>query len=245
MTLGMGKTSRVAIESPTEAFGSLLVSELKPEVQRKWTYGINSRLDCIVQHDGGTVVESGGELVLSTSATTSSVARFESERNVIYRPGQAIERRLGARFSVNNEKSIATTRTVVVAIRCKTVVNAKTSRVRVFLDGFTFGNNSGSKTSTHEVWINPGLVGAPSWTDVHADSVMEYDTASTDVSDAPSGASRLFSTLVGSGSGGTRRVDGEQIIELGPGDVLAVTMNLSSGGSSADQVAGLTWIEGV
>lgn len=89
----------VAIRSPIEAFGAVLVSDLHAKVQRKWVLGLNTQQDATIEHDGGTVVASTGELVLSTSTTTSSVAIYQSRKIIGYRPGQAVVGRFTMRFT--------------------------------------------------------------------------------------------------------------------------------------------------
>ncbi len=130
----------------------------------------------------------------------------------------------------------------MIALRVKPAVNSQTSKVRVYVDGFTVSNNSTTRTSINELWINPGLIGAPSWSDVDAaGSVMEKDVTATDVS----GGRLAFTSVVGTGSGYARDLPDDKYIELEPGDLIAMTVRASSGGGSAFQGGACTWLEGV
>lgn len=145
----------------------------------------------------------------------------------------------GVRFSISNEKSLTTTLTNILVLRVKSTFASVTNRVRVFVDGFSFGNN-GSKTAEFHVIKNPSLVGAASWTDIDSsDSVMEYDVTTTDII----GGEQEFTTIVGSGVGVTRDLDLQKEIELEPGDILVLQGAQSSGGSAGNLDVSPTWLE--
>lgn len=91
----------VSIRQPTEAFGAVLVSDLHPQVQRKFVSGLNDFMDETIDHDGGMVSASTGQLVLSTSTTTSSKAQYISRDIGSYRPGQAVVHRFTMQFDTS------------------------------------------------------------------------------------------------------------------------------------------------
>jgi len=143
------------------------------------------------------------------------------------------------RFSISNEKSLTTTATNVIVLRVKSVFASVTNRVRVYIDEIDVGNN-GTKTAEFDVYKDPGLVGAASWTDIDAsNSVVEYDTATTGVS----GGEREFGFIVGNGSAQGKTLSGGREIELEPGDMLVVQAGQTTGGSAGDLIASLSWTE--
>ena len=51
----------MSLISPLAAFGEIKTAQLYPQVQRKFVLGTNSKLDRLIQHDGGTVTASNGD----------------------------------------------------------------------------------------------------------------------------------------------------------------------------------------
>lgn len=176
-------------------------------------------------------------------ATTSDLT-LRSGSMAMFVAGEPPQRQLGVRFSQSNTKSLTTTRTNIIVLRVLTAFKGATNRVRIFVDGLTFGNNSSNRTAEYHITVNPDLVGAPSWTAVDSNnSVVEYDVASTDIVSGT--GDRIFTAVVGAVSGETRDLDEEHLIELDPGDIIVISGAQAGGGSAADLIAGCTWVEGV
>lgn len=70
------------------AFGELLVVEPSGRVQIEFIYGIDTNYITTTVTGSGTVTSTVPFAVLSTTAATSSSAKFESKSNLHYRPGQ-------------------------------------------------------------------------------------------------------------------------------------------------------------
>lgn len=88
----------VSINNSIGPFGTLLTGTLTPVIQRKFVAGTNEVLDVITTHDGATISASTGELICSSSTTTSSIAQYISKKIARYQPGQGVICRFTARF---------------------------------------------------------------------------------------------------------------------------------------------------
>lgn len=88
----------VNITGPLGPFGTLISDRLYPTIQRKFINGTNEYLDIIIEHDGASASATTGELICSTSTTTSSILQYTSKKISRYRPGQGVIVRFTARF---------------------------------------------------------------------------------------------------------------------------------------------------
>lgn len=155
--------------------------------------------------------------------------------------GELVNRQ-GVRFAHSREVSTDNTRVGVFAIRFNPYFSSQTSKIRAFVDGFTLGNNSSNRTATVEVWKNLAITGAPTWTSVDSsNSVIQYSDDLADIDDTT--GQPQYTNIVGSANGYARTLEPDQVIELEPGDILVFTTKLASGGASAGQLAGCTWVE--
>lgn len=73
---------------PQSAFGETLVSQLSPQIQQSFEYTVdNTDLNTITVVNTGTVTQSNGMAVVSTSTGSGSSALFQSTHHVRYRSG--------------------------------------------------------------------------------------------------------------------------------------------------------------
>jgi hypothetical protein len=146
---------------------------------------------------------------------------------------------LFVRHTAFNTKNVST-EAVILAIKSKQAFDGLTNRIRAFVDFITFGNENGSgKIAIFRIYINPGLVGAPSWSDVHAsDSIMEVDTTATGIT-AGTGE-KLLEFIVTAASGGLEAFEDRLAVEMEAGDVLVITGQISS---ASDLSFGFSWAE--
>ena len=91
-------------DSLTTAFGSLSVSQTRPEVQVDAIYGLRSKTDVeVISATGGSVVVedtgTGNEFKCSSGTSVGGYGVVRSRRAAAYRPGQGILMRWTARFS--------------------------------------------------------------------------------------------------------------------------------------------------
>ena len=105
-SLGHIETS---IQGPLTAFGEVSVAEPSPVAQIDFVYGVNSYVTNSTTTGSGTVTGSGGLLLCSTTAATSSSAQLSSLRYIKYRPGQGARGLFTALFTtgVANSKQYA------------------------------------------------------------------------------------------------------------------------------------------
>ncbi len=86
--LNSGSSPNNIVQNPLTAFGDLRVAELSPQFQGSFEYTVdNTDLNSKTITNGGTVTQSSGMAVVSTSTTTSSTAMFESKRHARYKSG--------------------------------------------------------------------------------------------------------------------------------------------------------------
>ena len=96
----VSSASTASNQFPTTAFGDLRTAELTPQFQGSFEYTVdNTELNTNTLVAGGTITQSGGMAVCSTSTTTASSAKFESKRHAKYRPGLGGVMRFTALFS--------------------------------------------------------------------------------------------------------------------------------------------------
>lgn len=88
----------VSISNPVGPFGTLISDKLYGTIQRKFVYGTNSYLDTIIEYNGASSSTTTGELICSTSTTTSSILQYTSNEILRYQPGQGVIIRFTARF---------------------------------------------------------------------------------------------------------------------------------------------------
>lgn len=80
----------------------------------------------------------------------------------------------------STRKGVDTTKKVILQIRPKTTFNSVTNRGRAFIEEISLMPTE--KNCLVELWKNPTVGGSPSWTSVHTNSRVEYDTSGTTVS---------------------------------------------------------------
>lgn len=79
-------------------FGQLRVTEATPIIELKSTYGTSYWRDIVTTAGSGSVTNSGGEFVVSTTANGADSARLESAELVRYVPGLAVIGGIGVRI---------------------------------------------------------------------------------------------------------------------------------------------------
>ena len=99
----------IAIKDPVSAFGELITVEPQPVAQIDFVYGVNTLTTDTLLTGSGTVTGSGGLLLCSTTAATTSSAQLTSKRYLKYRPGQGAKGMFTALFTtgVANSKQYA------------------------------------------------------------------------------------------------------------------------------------------
>lgn len=95
----------VSLQSPRSAFGEVSVIEPYPVAQIDFVYGINTYLTNKIETGSGAVTGSGGLVVCSTTATTSSSAQINSLRYLKYRAGQGAKGMFTALFTTGVSNS--------------------------------------------------------------------------------------------------------------------------------------------
>lgn len=92
-------TLDVHIARPSTAFGELLTSNLTPVVQVDFVYGLNTRTTTTAVTGSGEVTSANNMAVVSTTATSGSIAKLYTNRYVKYRAGQGALGRFTALFT--------------------------------------------------------------------------------------------------------------------------------------------------
>ena len=88
------------ITSPLSAFGEVLMAELSPLFQASFEYTVdNTELNTNTITNGGTVTQSEGMAIVSTSTTTASTAQLESKQHARYKSGLGGTDRFTALFT--------------------------------------------------------------------------------------------------------------------------------------------------
>lgn len=86
--IGNKRVMPVSVGSSLTAFGDLRVAELSPLLQFSFEYTVNNtELTTQLSTNGGTVIQSSGMAVASTSTITNSKARMICHQHVRYRSG--------------------------------------------------------------------------------------------------------------------------------------------------------------
>lgn len=89
----------IAIHSPRGPFGSVLVENLRPIVQKTATYGVDTVNNLVTTNASGTVTGSNQMWVCQTGTTIYGAGSLSSRKRVNYRPGQGIIGRFTAMFT--------------------------------------------------------------------------------------------------------------------------------------------------
>lgn len=141
-------------------------------------------------------------------------------------------------FSINNLKSVSTTPTNVISIKCKTVFNGERSKTRVKLTNLNcYGDGSGTNPCTIYVYRNTTLGGSPSYTNIDAtNSVMSYDIAGTTVS----GGELIKTYTFGRNNVGFNLTENDLGIYANPDDVITFA---GYSLSSVDMSVSVSWKE--
>ena len=90
---------KVNMDEPLTAFGEMSVAEPTPVAQVDFVYGINNQMIATATTSGGTFNAVDGNIVVTTSAVTGSMAIAYSQRYVKYRDGQGSVGRFTALFT--------------------------------------------------------------------------------------------------------------------------------------------------
>ena len=133
---------------------------------------------------------------------------------------------LSPRFSISNSKTTASgVELALLVIHVKKILTANMNSAGITVDGISLGNTDTTQLATFQLYKNPGLVGAPSWTDVDSvNSVVEVDVAATGVEDGHV----PYNTIVGPLDAIIRDLTDALVIDLEPGDMLAVTVEIAA-----------------
>lgn len=78
----------VHIHDPKTAFGEIRMSEMTPQIQTSFVYGINQSLIVTGSTGSGSVSSSNSMIVVETGAASSSSAEISTIRPLKYNPGQ-------------------------------------------------------------------------------------------------------------------------------------------------------------
>ena len=146
-------------------------------------------------------------------------------------------KRLGGIYGTQNFKSISTTATNVLTVRCNTTINGVTNNSIIRIRSLSVAT-AANVPVVFQAIKNTTLGGTPAYTNVDAtNSMAAIDTAGTTVT----GGTIVFNTLTGSaGNAFCDLTDFD--IQLQPGETLTITANSISGAASNQAVA-INWSE--
>lgn len=142
-------------------------------------------------------------------------------------------------FALSTTVTAQVTEFVALAVRVRGEFRGTVNLREVFPRTLTAGNDTNNKTLIIRARLNPTLTGSFVWVQYSAsDSAVDYVVAPTNVS-TTGGRQVEALALAGAQSG---LVDfGRQRIRLGPGDVLALTVQVNS--ATAGMNLALSWHE--
>jgi len=89
---------KVNVDSPTTAFGEMLIANLIPNAQGDFVYNINAQVFTTSSFAGATVAQADGMCVLSSGTSASGSATVRLRRGLEYRPGQGSAMRATALY---------------------------------------------------------------------------------------------------------------------------------------------------
>jgi hypothetical protein len=90
---------KVAIQSPTTAFGEVQVAEMTPVIQVTYPYNINTQLVNTTTENGATITQVDSMVSLATSTSSSSIGILNTINVAKYRAGQGVVARFTALFT--------------------------------------------------------------------------------------------------------------------------------------------------
>ena len=143
-------------EKAKTAFGEVLMGQLSPQFQGSFEYTVdNTDLNINTEVAGGTVTQSLGMAVLTSSITTASTALFQSKQHAKYRPGLGGVSRFTALYTT---PVAATEQYIGLADEVGSSAAFKNGYV-IGYDGTTFGfhrfQNDSKITTALSLWDDP------------------------------------------------------------------------------------------
>ena len=146
----------IGVENPLTAFGELLVGQLYPQFQSSFEYTVdNTEIISQTKTNGGTVTQSSGMAVISTSTTTDSNAMLSSKQRAKYKSG------LGGvlRFTVLFNTPVVNTEQYIGLMDKHGSSAAFANGYVIGYDGTTFGyhrfQNDSKTTTSIANWDDP------------------------------------------------------------------------------------------